>query len=49
MTLATLPTEFDTPMFWSEDELSELAGTAVVGLLGLSLAFLLSQQRFVYR
>jgi SET domain-containing protein 6 len=29
--LATLPTDFDTPMFWSEDELEELKGTAVVG------------------
>lgn len=30
--LETLPTQFDTPMFWSEVEIAELAGTAVVGL-----------------
>lgn len=29
---ATLPTAFDTPMFWSEKELKELDGTSVVGL-----------------
>ena len=27
----TLPTTFDTPMFWSAVELEELQGTAVVG------------------
>ena len=29
--LRTLPTTFDTPMFWSAEELEELQGTAVVG------------------
>lgn len=29
---AILPTEFDTPMFWSNEELEELKGTSVVGL-----------------
>jgi SET domain-containing protein 6 len=29
---AELPTAFDTPMFWSVDELKELKGTSVVGL-----------------
>ena len=28
---AILPTAFDTPMFWSEEELEELKGTSVVG------------------
>lgn len=28
---AILPTQFDTPMFWTEDELEELKGTSVVG------------------
>lgn len=28
--LRTLPTTFDTPMFWSAEELEELQGTAVV-------------------
>lgn len=28
----TLPNQFDTPMFWSEDDLAELKGTSVVGL-----------------
>ncbi|KAJ3933631.1 MAG: hypothetical protein NXY57DRAFT_891707 [Lentinula lateritia] len=32
--LATLPTAFDTPMFWSEKELKELDGTSVVEKLG---------------
>lgn len=27
-----LPNKFDTPMFWSEDDLAELKGTSVVGL-----------------
>lgn len=26
-----LPREFDTPMFWNEDDLSELEGTGVIG------------------
>ena len=29
---AILPKSFDTPMFWSESELEELKGTAVVGV-----------------
>ncbi|KAH9485074.1 Ribosomal lysine N-methyltransferase 4 [Psilocybe cubensis] len=29
-----MPTTFDTPMFWSEDELAELKGTSVVDKLG---------------
>ncbi|KAH7876558.1 SET domain-containing protein [Lentinula edodes] len=32
--LATLPTAFDTPMFWSEKDLKELEGTSVVEKLG---------------
>lgn len=28
---ASLPSQFDTPMFWSEEELAELKGTSVVG------------------
>ncbi|KAJ6508083.1 SET domain-containing protein [Mycena vulgaris] len=32
--LDSLPTAFDTPMFWSERELEELEGTAVVDKLG---------------
>ncbi|OBZ70756.1 N-lysine methyltransferase setd6 [Grifola frondosa] len=32
--LACLPTTFDTPMFWSEEELQELQGTAVVEKIG---------------
>jgi SET domain-containing protein 6 len=28
----SLPTTFDTPMFWSDLELEELKGTSVVGL-----------------
>ena len=27
-----MPNKFDTPMFWYEDDLAELKGTAVVGL-----------------
>ena len=27
-----MPNKFDTPMFWNEDDLAELKGTAVVGL-----------------
>ena len=26
-----LPREFDTPMFWNEEELAELEGTGIVG------------------
>jgi SET domain-containing protein 6 len=26
-----VPKKFDTPMFWDEDDLAELEGTAVVG------------------
>ena len=29
---ASLPASFDTPMFWSEEDLLELKGTSVVGL-----------------
>ncbi|TFK25187.1 SET domain-containing protein [Coprinopsis marcescibilis] len=32
--LDTLPTAFDTPMFWTQSELEELAGTSIVGKLG---------------
>ncbi|KAJ3555641.1 hypothetical protein NM688_g2462 [Phlebia brevispora] len=32
--LSILPTEFDTPMFWSEEELQELKGTSVVDKIG---------------
>ncbi|KAJ4483947.1 hypothetical protein J3R30DRAFT_3284112 [Lentinula aciculospora] len=32
--LETLPTAFDTPMFWSEKDLQELEGTSVVEKLG---------------
>ncbi|KAI0066033.1 SET domain-containing protein [Artomyces pyxidatus] len=32
--LESLPTSFDTPMFWSPDDLEELKGTAVVEKLG---------------
>lgn len=28
---ATLPSKFDTPMFWDQEDLKELQGTAVVG------------------
>jgi hypothetical protein len=28
---ASLPSHFNTPMFWSEEELAELKGTEVVG------------------
>ena len=28
---AALPETFDTPMFWGEEDLAELRGTAVVG------------------
>lgn len=28
---ASLPSQFDTPMFWFEEELTELKGTSVVG------------------
>ncbi|KAA1471795.1 SET domain-containing protein, partial [Dentipellis sp. KUC8613] len=32
--LASLPTSFDTPMFWNEADLEELEGTAVVEKIG---------------
>ncbi|KAF7967425.1 hypothetical protein HWV62_19045 [Athelia sp. TMB] len=32
--LSQLPTAFDTPMFWSADELEELKGTSVVDKIG---------------
>ncbi|KAE9389886.1 SET domain-containing protein, partial [Gymnopus androsaceus JB14] len=32
--LATLPTAFDTPMFWNDNDLKELEGTSVVEKLG---------------
>ncbi|KAL1721914.1 hypothetical protein EV715DRAFT_270783 [Schizophyllum commune] len=32
--LDSLPTEFSTPMFWTEEEIAELAGTAVVDHIG---------------
>ncbi|KAJ7467176.1 SET domain-containing protein [Mycena latifolia] len=32
--IESLPTAFDTPMFWSDLELEELKGTSVVGKLG---------------
>ncbi|KAH9858913.1 SET domain-containing protein [Lenzites betulinus] len=32
--LSTLPNKFDTPMFWGEDDLKELQGTAVVDKVG---------------
>lgn len=32
--LASLPTQFDTPIFWSDEELQELRGTAVVDKIG---------------
>ncbi|EAU91065.1 hypothetical protein CC1G_03233 [Coprinopsis cinerea okayama7 len=32
--LDILPAAFDTPMFWNEEDLSELAGTSIVGKLG---------------
>ncbi|KAF5380227.1 hypothetical protein D9757_008220 [Collybiopsis confluens] len=34
--LATLPTTFDTPMFWDDSDLKELGGTSVVEKLGKS-------------
>ncbi|KAF7322034.1 Ribosomal lysine N-methyltransferase 4 [Mycena kentingensis (nom. inval.)] len=32
--LDSLPTHFDTPMFWSEEELAELKGTSIADKLG---------------
>jgi hypothetical protein len=32
-TIDILPTEFSTPMFWSNEELEELKGTGVVGMV----------------
>lgn len=37
-----LPTSFDTPMFWSAEDLAELQGTAVVGACGSLLLALAS-------
>ena len=31
-TSATLPTTFDTPMFWSDADLDKLKGTTVLGM-----------------
>lgn len=36
--LASLPASFDTPMFWSEEDLLELKGTSVVDKLGKDAA-----------
>ncbi|KAG2112090.1 hypothetical protein DEU56DRAFT_843138 [Suillus clintonianus] len=36
--LTSLPTQFDTPMFWSDEDLQELQGTAVVDKIGRSEA-----------
>ncbi|KAI1795525.1 SET domain-containing protein [Ganoderma leucocontextum] len=36
--LAALPSKFDTPMFWVEDDLKELQGTAVVDKIGRDAA-----------
>lgn len=36
--LATLPTAFDTPMFWNDNDLKELEGTSVVGRFKYFLA-----------
>jgi hypothetical protein len=33
-----LPTEFDTPMFWSEDELKDLKGSAMANKIGKASA-----------
>ncbi|KAF9653963.1 SET domain-containing protein [Thelephora ganbajun] len=35
---ASLPSHFDTPMFWNDEELAELRGTSVVGKIGRSEA-----------
>ncbi|KAH7889098.1 SET domain-containing protein [Phlebopus sp. FC_14] len=32
--MRTLPAEFDTPMFWTDEEMDELRGTAVVDKIG---------------
>lgn len=40
--MRTLPTTFDTPMFWSADELKELRGTSVVGRLTSSISVCLN-------
>jgi hypothetical protein len=52
--LETLPTSFDTPMFWADEELAELRGTAVVGpvvfcrtLLSADVSVSLVQTRLV--
>ncbi|KAI0268844.1 hypothetical protein BC834DRAFT_867511 [Gloeopeniophorella convolvens] len=36
--LASLPTTFDTPMFWRADDLAQLAGTAVADKIGKAQA-----------
>lgn len=36
--LVSLPSQFDTPMFWNGEELNELRGTSVVGKIGKSEA-----------
>ncbi|KAI0935355.1 hypothetical protein AcV7_003817 [Taiwanofungus camphoratus] len=36
--LSSLPASFNTPMFWSEEEVQELSGTAVVDKIGRSEA-----------
>lgn len=35
---AVLPTHFDSPMFWSEDELAELQGSEIVHMVGKASA-----------
>jgi|ERR1700722_15383050 len=37
--LASLPTTFDTPMFWSEEDLLGLKGTAIIGISVLQRLF----------
>lgn len=39
--LATLPDTFDTPMFWSVEEIEELRGTAIFGTYSLTPSLLL--------
>lgn len=34
--IATLPESFDTPMFWNDEDIKELQGTAVVGVCMIS-------------
>jgi len=40
-----LPTTFDTPMFWSEVELSELKGTSIFGSFSFALLTSVSSLR----